>query len=101
MKSVVRFLAITALLQFLFAPCAAFGGEQAPTEKEVMQAEDEPPVIPHRVSDDATFKECLKCHETGKQGAPATFHPERRNCTQCHIAGFVKDKTGKKGKKKK
>ncbi len=101
MKIVVRFLAAATLLQFLFAPFAVLADNRVPTEKEVMQAEDAPPVIPHRVADDATFRNCLTCHETGKRGAPVTLHPERRNCTQCHVAGFVKGKIVKKGKNKK
>ena len=101
MKSIVRFLAVTALLQFLLVPLPALAEEQVPTENEVMQAEDNPPVIPHRVSEANTFKDCLKCHETGAKGAPMTSHPERKSCTQCHVAGAVKVKGGKKSKKKK
>ena len=100
MKRIIRFLAVTALLQFLLVPLPAFAEEQVPTENEVMQTENDPPVIPHRVSEEDTFKDCLKCHEKGKNGAPMTSHPERKNCTQCHVAGEVKVKAGKKGKKK-
>ncbi len=99
MNRVIRFVALAALLQFLMIPLRAIAEEQVPTEQEIMQAEDEPPVIPHRVSESDTFKDCLKCHESGKKGAPMTSHPERKNCTQCHVAGEVKVKAGKKGKK--
>ena len=96
MKQVIRFLALAALLQFLTIPFPVFADEQVPTEQEIMQAEDEPPVIPHRVSENDTFKVCLKCHESGKKGAPMTSHPERKNCTQCHVAGAVKENGRKK-----
>ncbi len=99
MKRAFRFLALAALLQFLMIPFPAFADEQVPTEQEIMQAEDEPPVIPHRVSESDTYKDCLKCHESGKKGAPMTSHAERKNCSQCHVAGEVKAKAGKKGKK--
>ena len=90
MKCVIRFLAMIALFQFLLLPVPLFAGDQVPTEKEIMQAGNEPPLIPHLVSDAATAVDCLKCHETGKKGAPVTSHPERRNCTQCHVAGAAK-----------
>jgi len=92
---------MAAFLQFLLIPFSAFAGDQVPTEKEIMQAGNEPPLIPHPVSDAATAVDCLKCHETGKKGAPVVSHPERKNCSQCHVAGNVKVKSGKKGKKNK
>ncbi len=101
MKRVIRFIAVAALLQFMTIPFQAIADDQVPTEQEIMQAEDVPPVIPHRVSGNDTYKDCLKCHESGKKGAPMTSHPERKNCAQCHVAGEVKVKAGKKGKKKK
>lgn len=101
MNKIIGILALAALMQFLYLPCAAIAGNQVPTEKEIMQAEDEPPLIPHRVADDATFRDCLKCHGSGKNGAMMTSHPERRNCTQCHIPGKVKARAAKAGKKKK
>jgi len=99
MKYITKFCVMAALLQFLLIPFSAFAGDQVPTEKEIMQAGNEPPLIPHPVSDAATARDCLKCHETGKKGAPAVSHPERKNCTQCHIPAKVKAKGGKKGKK--
>lgn len=96
MKRAIRLLAVTALLQMLAVPFAALADDQVPTESEVTQAEGEPPLIPHAISDADTCSECLKCHETGVKGAPMTSHPERKSCTQCHVAGAVK----KKGRKK-
>ncbi len=101
MKKIIRFLALAALMQFLLAPFHAFAEEQVPTGKEIMQAEDEPPLIPHRIADDATYRACLKCHGSGIKGAMMTSHPERRNCTQCHIPGKLKAQAVKAGKKKK
>lgn len=91
MKNLNRFLATMSLFQFLLLPFPLFAGDQVPTEKEITQAGNEPPVIPHSVSDAATAVDCLKCHETGKKGAPVTSHPERKNCTQCHVAGAEKE----------
>ena len=90
MKHITKFLVMAALLQFLLIPFSVFAGDQVPTEKEIMQAGNEPPLIPHPVSDAAAAVDCLKCHETGKNGAPVTSHPERKNCTQCHVAGDAK-----------
>lgn len=101
MKYINKFLVMAAFLQFLLIPFPLFAGDQVPTEKEIMQAGNEPPSISHPVSDAASAADCLKCHETGKKGAPVTSHPERKNCFQCHVAGEVKIKAGKKGKKKK
>ncbi|GFO57117.1 hypothetical protein GMSM_41240 [Geomonas sp. Red276] len=51
-------------------------------------AEGNPPVIPHRIQDDATAKECLGCHwPPGK--ATYTPHPLRTACTQCHVRSVV------------
>ena len=57
----------------------------------------EPPTVPHQIADDATSESCNVCHKTGIKGAPATSHPERMGCTQCHVPGEVK-KPGKKAK---
>lgn len=90
-------LIISAALAFVIAlPLPVLAEEAAPvvpteqavpTEDEVKLAENEPPVVPHPISDRDTAKECLSCHKKGKKGAPVTKHPERKNCTQCHVAG--------------
>jgi nitrate reductase cytochrome c-type subunit len=90
MRSLVRLWAVAALLHYLVLPMPALADEAVPTEKEISQAEGMPPLIPHRIADTDTARECLKCHETGKKGAPVTSHPERKACTQCHVQGEVK-----------
>ena len=97
MSRLVKFLAVTMLCQLLLVPAAVHADEEVPTEKEVMQAEGTPPVIPHKVKE-SDAHHCLKCHEEGKKGAPVTPHPERRTCTECHVpaAGFDEDDGGRK-----
>jgi len=90
MRRLVRLCAVAALLNYLVLPMPAMADEVVPTEKEISQAEGMPPLIPHRIADTDTAKVCLKCHETGKKGAPVTPHPERKACTQCHVQGEVK-----------
>lgn len=90
MRRLVRLWAVAALLNCLVLPMTALADEAVPTKKEISQAEGMPPLIPHRIADTDTARECLKCHETGTKGAPVTPHPERKACTQCHVQGEVK-----------
>src|SRR6266540_1606462 len=90
MLRLISFCAVAALLGFLAHPLPALAGGGVPTEQEIRESEGEPPLIPNRVADTDTGKDCLKCHQTGKRGAPVTSHPERKACTQCHIPGEVK-----------
>ncbi|MBI1920626.1 MAG: hypothetical protein HYS23_06055 [Geobacter sp.] len=94
MKPFAKVLVVAAFACVMFVPMVSLAQEEVPTEKEVKQAENEPPVIPHRVQESDTAKECLACHKTGKKGAPVTPHPERKACTQCHVptAGFTINK---------
>jgi len=104
MKRLVICLALTAFLQAAASALPAWAEEEegAPTTQEISQAENEPPVIPHWVADTVTGKECLVCHEKGKDGAPQTPHPERLTCTQCHVRSeLVQPKAAPKTKKKK
>jgi nitrate reductase cytochrome c-type subunit len=98
------FLGTAALCLALAVPFAALADEeQVPTDKEVMQAEGMPPLMPHaapRMKGLSEEAACLTCHEAGKSGAPQTPHPERRACTQCHVQGEVKAKAAKGRKKK-
>lgn len=42
------------------------------------------PKMPHKVEG---HEDCLKCHQDGSNGAPATPHPDRKDqCTTCHNA---------------
>ena len=99
MTPLVRMLAGAALVQMLVVPALAIADDRIPSEKEIMQSEGMPPLIPHAMPapDKNGRLTCLSCHEEGKNGAPPTPHPERRMCTQCHIQGEVKtpDKAGK------
>lgn len=102
MKPFAKVLAVATVACFMLVPLASMAQEEVPTDKEVSQAESEPPTIPHKVLESDTAKECLVCHKTGKKGAPVTPHPERKACTQCHVptAGFSVGKKvkGVKGK---
>ena len=98
MVHLIRLLAVAAMVNFLTLATPALAEEAVPTEQEIRQSEGEPPVIPHRIADTDTAKECLKCHETGRKGAPVTSHPERKACTQCHVRGEIP--AAKPGRKK-
>jgi len=84
-------------------PCLAAADDEAvPSEKDVMQSEGVPPLMPHSMPkpDKNGQLSCLSCHEEGKNGAPPTPHAERKMCTQCHVQGEV-EKPVKKVKTKK
>ena len=68
-------------------PVSARGAEKTSSDKIAAETAGMPQVIPHPVSDSASGDICLKCHGPGKVDAPATSHPERKNCTQCHVRG--------------
>jgi nitrate reductase cytochrome c-type subunit len=89
MVRMIRFLAVAALAGFLVLPALVLAEEAVPTPQEIRESEGEPPLVPHRIADTDTARECLKCHETGKKGAPVTSHPERKACTQCHVQGEI------------
>jgi nitrate reductase cytochrome c-type subunit len=69
---------------------------------DARQAPGDPPVIPHAVKPDQDGEACNICHRNGIKNAPVTSHPERLNCTSCHVQGEVKPakKPAGKGKKK-
>lgn len=102
MTPLVRMLAQAAVVQMLLLPSLAVADGEVPTEKEIMQTEGMPPLMPHAMPkpDKNGQLTCLSCHEEGKNGAPPTPHPERKLCTQCHVQGEVK-MPGKKPKAKK
>lgn len=66
------------------APLFAVNGFRGLPEprKPIRTNRSAPPVIPHSIS---MRKNCLACH--GPEGYPelATPHPDRANCTQCHL----------------
>ena len=82
MKSIV----LMTLCLLSLASVSAVADEQVPTDKEVREAENMPPLIPHKI---ASATVCLSCHEKGENGAPVTPHPQRKACTQCHIPGEI------------
>lgn len=63
---------------------------------DAARAEKDPPVITHAVKDDADGVSCNSCHTGSLKMAP---HPDRLNCTQCHVPGTAKKAPPKGGKK--
>lgn len=47
-----------------------------------------PPVIPHRT---LMRSDCMSCHGPNGLFALRTPHPERQNCTQCHVPAAAND----------
>lgn len=86
---------ISCLMLLALAPVHADEQPEPNLAADAVKAEKHPPVIPHAVQDDADGASCNGCH-TGSFKAP---HPDRLNCTQCHVPGEVK-KPVKKGSKK-
>lgn len=76
------------------APAFAAGQPEPDLAADAQQAPDNPPPIPHAVKPDLDGEGCNSCHRSGLKKAPPTSHPERLNCTSCHVQGQVK-----KGKK--
>jgi nitrate reductase cytochrome c-type subunit len=104
MKHLNKAVLVAATVSLLAIPLVSWASEEdGVTEKEVMAAEGVPPVVPHSTTKDGELRDCLSCHEQGKNGAPPTPHPERKTCTQCHGQGDIKVDLDKpvKGKKKK
>jgi cytochrome c-type protein NapB len=68
---------------------------------DALKSPSDPPVIPHAVKPDLDGEACNACHRTGLNNAPPTDHPERLNCTSCHVQGAVpQEKESGKTKKK-
>jgi len=104
MKSILRpVLLLTALISLTMA-LPAFAEEQPEPDlaADALQAPGDPPVIPHAVKPNQDGEACNVCHRVGVKNAPVTSHPERLNCTSCHVQGEVKParKAAGKGKKK-
>lgn len=100
MKGILLRLSATLFLLSLALAAPACAEESENLEADANAAENHPPVISHKVADNATGEDCLVCHKTGIKGAPPTSHPLRLNCTQCHVRSDLGEpKTGKKGKK--
>ena len=104
MKRIVRpMLLLTVVFSLGFIP-VAFADEQPEPDlaADASQSPDNPPAIPHAVKQDQDGEACNICHRTGLKNAPPTSHPERLNCTSCHVQGEVKKdkKPVPNGKKK-
>ena len=53
-------------------------------EKHLVETfEGAPPAIPHST---VWAENCQACHSSGLKDGLATSHPDRGNCTQCHVA---------------
>ena len=57
-------------------------GASIETLKDFESALYRAPNIPHAI---VGFEDCLSCHREGTGGAPKTPHPDRPNCTNCHV----------------
>jgi len=104
MKRIVRpVLLLTAVVSLTFLT-PAFAEEQTEPDlaADAQKSAGDPPVIPHAVKPDQDGEACNVCHRNGLKNAPPTSHPERLNCTSCHVLGEVKQKkkSPRKGKKK-
>ncbi len=79
-KYSILVLALAALVTMLFVGC---GSQQQKQPGQQVVKTGPPPGIPH---DTQTVDSCLSCHVTGLNGrAPITPHPERGNCSMCHL----------------
>lgn len=101
MKRIVRSMPLLAVVVSLIFMTAAFAEEQPETNlaADALQSPDNPPAIPHTVKPDQDGEACNACHRTGLKKAPPTSHPERLNCTSCHVQGEVKKGTTQKKSK--
>lgn len=104
MKQIVRPMLLLTVFFSLVFMTTAFADEQPEPDfaADAMKSPGNPPAIPHAVKPDQDGETCNACHRTGLKNAPPTSHPERLNCTSCHVQGEVKKekKTAPKGKKK-
>ena len=78
-------LAAAGLAAVLALPLLGLAAEPNNYDADARYAENAPPVISHRIADDANGEACLACHKAGLNGAPLSPHPVRLNCTQCHV----------------
>lgn len=88
MKHSVRLILMLVLAcSALMLPAFADDTPEPNLAADATMSGNRPPMaIPHEVKDDADGTACNQCH-AGSFKAP---HPERLNCTQCHLPGAVK-----------
>lgn len=103
MKSILRPVLVMTAVISLTMTLPAFAEEQAEPDlaADARQSPGDPPAIPHAVKPDQDGEGCNVCHRDGVKKAPATSHPERLNCTSCHVQGEVKPARKPAGKAKK
>jgi len=95
-RSVSLLSLICCLLMLSLVPVYADEQPEPNLAADAARAEKDPPVISHAVKDDADGTSCNSCHTGSLKMAP---HPDRMNCTQCHVPGAVKQPVKKGGKK--
>lgn len=97
MKRSVCCCAVVWCLSLLGLVMPVFADEQLEPDlaADAAKAETLPPAIPHAIQDDADGASCNGCHA----GAFKAPHPDRLNCTQCHVPGSAKKPTKKAVKK--
>lgn len=80
MKRLLAALSLATLLGASFAVAAP-----PDYDADARFAEGNPPVIPHKIVDNAAGETCLTCHLSGAGKAPLCPHPVRIYCTSCHV----------------
>lgn len=85
MKKIFATLAVLSLVAPGVSP--ALAAQPADFEAQARFAEGNPPVIPHKIVDNAKGETCLTCHLdlSGASKAPLCPHPVRTYCTSCHL----------------
>lgn len=102
MKRVLRpALLIAAIIPLAILPALAQQQPKPDLAADARLAPSDPPPIPHAVKPSHDGDECNACHRGGLKNAPPTSHPERLNCTSCHVQGEVKTEKKSKSKGKK
>lgn len=97
-------VALAALILITAGAPAAPAAQPADFEAQAQFAEGNPPVIPHKIEDNAKGESCLTCHLdlTGASKATLCPHPVRIYCTSCHVRSDLgaPPAAAKKAKKK-
>lgn len=93
MAQLMTMFGAVALLA-LFSPVFANEYPEPNLAKDAAEAPGMPMVIPHAVTTGEDGESCNACHQSGMKKIPQVSHPERLNCTQCHVQGPIK-KSGK------
>lgn len=100
MKNVL--VALAALTLVAPGVRVALAAQPADFEAQARYAEGNPPVIPHKIVDNAKGESCLTCHLdlSGASKAPLCPHPVRIACTSCHVRSDLGSPVAAKAKKK-